>query len=84
MTHVVLAELTASVSELKKHPMATTLSGEGAPVATLNRNEPDFYCVPAKTFEAMLEQMDDLKLNRIADARLSDGQASVSASLDDL
>ncbi len=46
MVHVVLAEVTASVSELKKNPMGTVAAGEGAPVAILNRNEPAFYCVP--------------------------------------
>jgi len=44
MAHVILAETTASVSELKKNPMATVAAGEGFPVAILNRNEPSFYC----------------------------------------
>lgn len=46
-----LAETTASISELKKNPMATVAAGEGLPVAVLNRNEPAFYCVPAKAYE---------------------------------
>jgi len=84
MTHVVLAELAASISELKKNPMGTALAGEGAPVAILNRNEPAFYCVPAKTFERMMERLDDLDLNRIADRRANDGKAPVRVPLDDL
>jgi len=31
-------------------------------VAILNRNEPAFYCVPAKAYEAMLERIEDLEL----------------------
>jgi antitoxin StbD len=54
MTQIVLAEVTASVSELKKNPMGTVAAGEGAAVAILNRNQPAFYCVPAETYEAML------------------------------
>ncbi len=82
MTHRVLAETTASVSELKKNPMGTVAAGEGFPVAILNRNEPAFYCVPAKAFEAMLDRLDDFELNAIADARA--GEKVVKIALDDL
>lgn len=69
MTNIVLAEMTASVSELKKNPMGTVASGEGAAVAILNRNQPAFYCVPAKAYEAMLERLEDIELNALADSR---------------
>ena len=45
MVSVVLAEVTASVSELKRNPMGTVAAGEGFPVVILNRIEPAFYCV---------------------------------------
>ena len=48
MTYQVLASTMASISELKKNPMGTVAAGDGAPVAILNRNEPAFYCVPAR------------------------------------
>jgi len=82
MTHAIHAATVASVSDLKKNPMGTVAAGEGFPVAILNRNEPAFYCIPAKTYEAMLERLDDLELNAIADAR--EGQAIHKVSLDDL
>lgn len=82
MAHTVLAETTASVSELKRDPMGTVAAGEGAPVAILNRNEPAFYCVPAKAYEALLNRLEDLELNAIADVR--QGQAEIEVSLDDL
>ena len=82
MAHQILAAITASVSELKKNPMGTVAAGEGFPVAILNRNEPAFYCVPAKAYEAMLDRLEDLELNAIADAR--EGQADHKVSLDDL
>lgn len=69
MTHFILAETTASVSELKKNPMATVAAGEGFPVAILNHNEPAFYCVPAKAYEALMDRLEDIELNAIADAR---------------
>jgi len=84
MTHIVLAQTTASVSELKKNPMGTVAAGEGFPVAILNRNEPAFYCVPAKAWEALMDRLDDLELNALADIRLNDGQAIVKVPLDEL
>jgi len=80
MAHVVLAEMTASVSELKKNPMGTVAAGEGAAVAILNRNEPAFYCVPAKVYEAMMERLDDIELNSLADARTDDKVIRVKLS----
>jgi antitoxin StbD len=82
MAALVLAEMTASVSELKKNPMGTVASGEGAAVAILNRNEPAFYCVPAKTYEALMDRLEDIELNAIADARK--GERRIRVSLDDL
>lgn len=82
MAYHILAATTASVSELKKNPMGTVAAGEGFPVAILNRNEPAFYCVPAKAYEAMLDRLEDLELNAIADAR--EGQTVHKVALDDL
>lgn len=82
MPGLVLAEITASVSELKKNPMGTVASGEGAAVAILNHNETAFYCVPAKAYEALMDRLEDLELNALADAR-QDGPF-VPVTLDDL
>lgn len=82
MAHHIFAETTASVSELKKNPMATVAAGEGSPVAILNRNAPAFYCVPSKVYEAMLERLEDMELNAVADAR--SGQRVTKVKLDDL
>ncbi len=84
MANVILAETTASVSELKKNPMATVAAGEGFPVAILNRNEPAFYCVPAKAYEVLMDKLEDMELNAIADARLKDGKKLVQVTLDEL
>ncbi len=42
MPEIILSDIIASVSELKKNPMAAVSSGEGYPVAILNRNKPSF------------------------------------------
>lgn len=82
MTHLVLTETTASVSELKKNPMGTVAAGDGAPVAILNRNQPAFYCVPAKAYEALMDKLEDLELNALADSRKD--QPVIKVRLDDL
>ena len=82
MTHLILANTAASISELKRNPMGTVAAGEGLPVAILNRNEPAFYCVPAQAFEALMEKLEDVELNKRADNR--QGQKRVKVTLDEL
>ena len=81
MAHQILSETAASISELKRNPMGTVAAGEGFPVAILNRNEPAFYCIPARAFESMMDRLEDLELNAIADARA--GQKRVKVKIDE-
>ena len=82
MAHKIFSDTSASVTELKKNPMDTVAAGDGFPVAILNRNEPVFYCIPAKAYEALMERLEDLELNAIAEARK--GQKTIRVSLDEL
>jgi antitoxin StbD len=72
MTQPIYTEITASISELKKNPMAVVGTGEGFPIVVLNRNKPAFYCVPADVYEAMLERLDDQELIRLVESRRSE------------
>jgi antitoxin StbD len=82
MSHSIYATVTASVSELKKNPMGTVASGEGQTVAILNRNAPAFYCVPAGAYEALMDRLEDMELNAMADARAA--EPIVKVTLDEL
>lgn len=82
MTHQILAEVSASISELKTNPMKVVASGNGMPIAVLNHNEPAFYCVPAVAYEAMMELLDDGELLRIVKERMN--EPAIKVSLDDL
>jgi antitoxin StbD len=82
MTHQLLAETAASISELKVNPMKVVASGNGMPVVVLNRNQPAFYCVPADAYAAMMEMLDDLELLELVKKR--QGENSIPVSLDDL
>lgn len=82
MTPRVLTDVTASISEFKRNPMATVAAGNGSPVAILNRNTLAFYCIPAHTYEAMIENLEDLELSALADAR--EGQSVIKLTLENL
>lgn len=69
MPNIILTHTSASVSELKKNPMATVSAGDGLPVAILNRNQPAFYCVPAELYEKMLDALDDQELMKLVTER---------------
>jgi antitoxin StbD len=66
------------------HRVLTETAGEGMAVAVLNRNEPAFYCVPARAYEELMDLVEDLELGRVADTRLADGQEPLRVSLDAL
>ncbi len=80
MTNMILSDTSASVSELKKNPMATVKAGAGYPVAILNRNQPAFYCVPAELYERMLDLLDDQELCRLVKER--ENQPLIEVDLD--
>ena len=78
----ILADSSASISELKKNPMAIVSGGEGFPVAILNHNRPAFYCVPAEAWEKIFDRLEDIELAALANERM--GGERVRVSLDDL
>lgn len=69
MPDTIHSDTTASVSELKKNPMATVSAGNGYPVAILNRNQPAFYCIPAELCEQMLALIDYQELANLVKQR---------------
>ncbi len=81
ITHPILADVSAGISELKKNPMAVVQQGDGAPVAILNRNEPVFYAIPAKAFEVLMDKLEDMELASIVEARKD--QSEIEVNIDD-
>lgn len=82
MTTRILTEAAASISELKANPMKVALSANGEAIAVLNRNEPAFYCIPADTYEFMMDHIEDLELLAIVEQRKN--ETCVKVGLDDL
>ncbi len=80
----VLADCSASISELKKNPTALLNDSEGSPIAILNHNKPAAYLIPAETYEWMVELIDDFQLAKLVEERLKDKDQAVEVNLDDL
>jgi len=82
MTIRILADVAASISDLKANPMKVASSAYGEPVAILNRNQPAFYCVPAEVYEQLMDKIEDLELLQIVHERQN--EESITVNIDDL
>ncbi len=80
----VLADFSVSISELKKNPSALLSQASGSPIAVLNHNKPAAYLVPAETYEALMDMIEDYELARLVEERRGDKDQAVQVSLDDL
>ncbi len=83
MSHRILTDRSASITELKANPSRVVREAEG-PVAILNRNTPEFYCVPAEDYEVLMKRLEDFELAEIARERLTDGEKPVKTSIEKL
>ena len=80
----VLANCSVSISELKKNPSALIEQSGGEPIAILNHNKPTAYLIPAETYEALLEQIENYQLGVIVKERQYEKISAVEVTLDEL
>lgn len=80
----VLANRSASISELKKNPSSLIEQSEGEPIAILNHNKPTAYLIPAVTYELFLEKMEDCQLGMIVKERQHEIISAIEVNLDEL
>jgi len=80
----ILADLSVSMTEFKKNPNEALRESGRQTVAVLSHNKPAFYMVPPERYEAMLEEIDDLHLVRVAKERLKQKGRAIEVTLDDL
>jgi antitoxin StbD len=80
----VLADCSASISELKKNPSALIEQSDGEPIVILNHNRPTAYLIPAETYEAMLEKLEDYQLGLIIKERQNEKKSAVEISINEL
>ncbi|MGR5238991.1 type II toxin-antitoxin system Phd/YefM family antitoxin [Vibrio alfacsensis] len=80
----VLADCSASISELKKNPTALLNEAEGSAIAILNHNKPAAYLVPAETYEFLMDMLDDYELAKLVESRRGELSEAVEVDIDDL
>ncbi len=80
----VLADCSASISELKKNPTALLAEADGAPVAILNHNRPTAYLIPAETYEWLMNRLEDVELADLVHERQSHIAEAIGVDISDL
>lgn len=72
---VVLAETSIGITELKKNPSAVIRDAGADTVVILHHNKPSAYLVPARSYEALMDVLDDLQLLPTVRERMANWQA---------
>ncbi len=80
----ILANYTASITELKKSPTKLLEEAGDEVIAILNHNVPSAYLVPSAYYEKMMDIVDDYYLARDVEERLNDGEEPIRVNIDDL
>ena len=80
--HAIHADVTVSVTELKRSPSAIIEQAGNSPVAILNHNRPAAYLLSAELFESMLDRLEDAQDVKLARERANG--PFVEVNLDDL
>jgi antitoxin StbD len=80
----VLASCSVSISELKKNPSALIEQSGGEPIAILNHNRPTAYLIPAETYEALLEKIENYQLGVTVNERQHEKKSAIEVTLDEL
>ena len=80
----ILANYTASITELKKSPTQLLNAGGDEVIAILNHNIPSAYLVPSKLYEKMMDIIDDYHLSLEVEKSLKDSDTPIKVNLDDL
>jgi prevent-host-death family protein len=80
----ILANYTASITELKNLPSHLLKEAGNEAVAILNHNVPSAYLVPSALYEQMMEIIDEYYLAKEVEKRLRDDQKPVRVELNEL
>lgn len=79
--HRLHADLSVSITELKNGPSALLVQACGSPIAVLKHYKPVAYLIPAETFEAPMDMIEDYELARVVEERLADKEQAVLVTL---
>lgn len=79
---IIHADMTVSVTELKRNFASVLSRAEGQPVAVLNHNKPEAYLLSARHYEELLRRLEDMEDGRLVCERREG--PFVKVSLDEL
>ena len=82
--NTILANYTASITELKKSPTKLLEEAGDEVVAILNHNVASAYLVPSAYFEKMMDIIDDYSLSQEVRERLNDDEEPIRVDINDL
>ena len=80
----IMADITVSISDLKKNPAAVIAEAQKRQVAITSRNRAVAYVVSPEVWDHILDVFDDRKFLREYEDRLDDIEDAIPVSLDDL
>ena len=81
----ILANYTASITELKKSPTKLLEEAGNEPIAILNHNTPSAYLIPSAYYEKIMDIVDDYYLAQEVKERLEyDEDELISVDIDAL
>ncbi|HKX80418.1 MAG TPA: type II toxin-antitoxin system prevent-host-death family antitoxin [Novosphingobium sp.] len=80
----ILADVSASISELKKNPAAVIAEARKRQVAITSRNRAVAYVISPEVWDHVLDVFDERKLAREFEAHLSDLDDATPVSIADL
>ena len=80
----IYADYSVSMSEFKKSPAQVLRTAGEKPVAVLNHNRPAFYMVTPKLFEALVEELSERDLVKLARQRLANKDTAIEVDINSL
>ena len=80
----IFADLSVSMTEFKKNPAKVMRSADNRPVAVLSHNKPAFYMLAPELFQALLDELEDKELVKIARQRLATKDDIVYVDIEDI
>ena len=81
---LVLADYSASISELKENPEKILKKADKNVIAIFKRNKPAAYLIPAEIYEYLSDKLEDYELSLIIRERENEKSKAVEVSLDEL
>lgn len=80
--HAVLAQTSIGITELKKNPSAVIRDAGTETVVVLHHNKPSAYLVPAASYEAIMDVLDDLQLIPMLQQRIKAWEANPNDTIE--